>query len=185
MRGCRLDEIRLVELIDITSASDAWSLSTISRPVPAGKIWTVFVAQYFPSVEETKLIRVGKITQSGLLMTFRGPITIQLNDGWAYPFVEGGDPFVLFPREALFVARFNPTVGSTMRLQAQFVESDLPLMKYVEPQRVLSRRRRQAAYGPLSNLDVARSDAGSHEGQFGGGGDSDGGPGGGGDPLVP
>lgn len=145
-----LHEARFVQIRSASSA--AGGLSVGIGPVPEGKIWTILCAGYYPSVSETKVVWYALYTQ-----TINFPVTVP--QSWAatgeqYPALTEGMELKLYPGEYLYVYRASATAGSTMTLNVRFIESDMPLYEYVEPQE----RKRES---------IARS---TILGQIGGGG---------------
>lgn len=156
-----------------TSLSAAGALTVLSTfGVPKGKIWTVLGAAYYPSVAETRTVCFG-VYHNGQVY----PVT--LAEQWPYvgntnlglALVREGLELKLWPEDYLFVARDAATAGSTMALNFRYIETDLPLYTYIEPQL----RKRQA--GALSTIRSAigvigggRGIGGGERGPEGGGG---------------
>ena len=162
------EEIRLIQERVSTSAADALYINI--GTVPEGKIWTVTCFGYRPSVAETQVVSFQKVTRAGTTMALLNPISLNLNPAYA-TFIEQGMSYQLFPNEYIFARRVAATGGSTMSLWMQFIESDLPIYTYEEPQ-IVKRTARA-----LSNIRQRMSGGGSLRG---GGGEAPGGPGGGG-----
>jgi len=169
----RLEEARLVQYRTATSAANAL-LIQVTSGCPEGKIWVVTGFSYQPSVAETQVISFEKTSSKGNFGIYN-PVSMNLNPAYA-TFIEQGMEYMLLPGEALITRRVAATAGSTMTVILQFVEIDLPLYTYDEPQIV---RRQQRA------LSSIRSAMGGSSGRGGGPGSAPTGgrPGGGGGPL--
>ena len=168
MFAYRLDELRFVAEDGRTSAADA--LTWEGLVVPEKKIWTIISGFYFPSAAETRTVEFGKYTRGfTLLYPLRTPQSITLGPSIFLPFLTEGNQLILLPGEKLGVRRDVATAGSTMTIYYQYVESDMPIARYIEPQRELSIKRRRPGFAPFSNLGSARSALGSSEGEGGGG----------------
>lgn len=126
-----LAELRLVQERTITSAANALQIQL--GPPPEGKIWNILGASYYPSVAETRVVSVYKTTRSGAPIGVLNPISLALNPDTSTPFEFGLTTFLL-PGETLIWLRSAATAGSTMVAGIQFVEIDLPLYEYLEPQ---------------------------------------------------
>lgn len=168
MFAYRIDELRLVQEYVINSAIAALSLT--SSAVPAGKIWTYLGAAYNPDAAETRLVEFMKLTRAGTAIPLRVPQSIALSTAIRLPLLTEGNQLILLPGEALYITRDAATAGSIMLLRAQFVESDMPIARYIEPQREISIKRRLRGFARLSNLGMARAAMGSDEGEGGEGG---------------
>lgn len=131
----KLEEARLVQFRSATSGAGATNVSLAASPVPAGKVWVVLGFSYYPSAAETRTIGFRKITPSGAQIALLNPLAMLLNPFMA-TFIEQGMEYLLFPGEYVYVDRDAATAGSTMTIQMQFVEIDLPLYTYEEPQEV-------------------------------------------------
>lgn len=136
----RLEEARLVQQRSNASAINAETLDIGYPGVPAGKVWHVLACQYKPDVAETQVISFEKSTSAGIYMALLNPISLALNPALA-TFIEQGMEYLLLPGEWILVRRGNHTVGSLMTGYIQFVESDLPLYTYEEPQIVKRTQR--------------------------------------------
>jgi len=172
----KLEEARLVQERANTSAADADSLA-IGVNVPLGKCWIILACRYTPSVAETRDISFYRITRTGVSFPILNPIALALNPSSA-TFLEQGMEYLLFQGESLSVRRSAHTAGSTMDMNVEFVEIDMPLYTYDEP---LIVKRQQRV------LSSIRSRLGGGTGVRGGGGPSPGVPpggGGGGAPMV-
>ena len=167
MFAYRFDELRLVQESTVVSAADA--LYVFGAIVPRGKIWTILSAYHAPSAAETRTVEFLKATNSGAHLPLRVPVSIALGALMPYPLLTEGNQLLLMPLERLFTRRDAAVAGSTMTLYFQFVESDMPIARFIEPQRELSIKRRRSGFAPFSNLGSARSALGSHEGEGGGG----------------
>lgn len=125
-------EYRLVQEREIYSAADALFVG-IGGLVPQGKIWTLIGVMYMPSAAETRTISFSKVTVGGSEFAITNPYSAALNPARATP-LEVMPMLDLLPGEYLRVRRDVATAGSTMWLKIQFIEWDLPLYDYIEPQ---------------------------------------------------
>ena len=125
-----LCEIRLVQRVIYTSAANADNLS--SGIVPDGKIWTIIGLGYSPSVAETQTINIQKYERAGGYLSLLNPVSLALNPAVAG--IDYGLTVQLYPGEFIRVLRGTHTAGSTMSFVMQFIETDLPLYDYIEPQ---------------------------------------------------
>lgn len=125
-------EIRLVQERTNVSVANAENVNVGYPGVPAGKMWTVTSFGYRPSVAETQVIAIVKVTRSGGEVGIFNPLSLALNPATATP-IEQGMELTLFPGEYMIVYRGGHTVGSQMYVTMQFVESDIPYYAYTEP----------------------------------------------------
>lgn len=128
-----LCDARLVQERTATSAADALALQINAAVVPAGKIWVVIGVSYRPSVAETQVVGFDKVTAAGNNMALLNPVSMNLNPCFATCISEGMLLYLL-PGEYIVVRRVAATGGSTMVGRMQFVEYDMPLYDYIEPQ---------------------------------------------------
>lgn len=170
-----VQEYRLVQERTFTSAADAVFCALSTIVVPAGKIWTLIGVSYRPSAAETRTICFSKISATGAEFSLLNPITVQLSPtgNTATP-LEQGSFIDLLPGEYIRVVRDTATAGSTMIVKLQFVEWDMPLYDYVEPQ--LEKRIR--SFGTSVRRVIASGGGAGPSGGSGfGGGDRGGRPG--------
>ncbi len=144
MQGWPLNEARLVQYQVATSNAD--DLSIGSGACPEGKVWFVIGCSYMPSAAETRTINFEKgstrfTTSFGLI----NPVSLALNPARC-TFIEQGMQQLLLPGEYIIVRRDDHTAGSTMTLSIEYIEIDLPLYTYDEPQVV---KREQRAIGTI------------------------------------
>jgi len=133
-----LHEARFIQCPLIQSGANATDV--FSGPVPAGKVWTVLCANYYPSAAETKTIQIGILSGTGYFFPTRVPQSIALSATLFYPLLTEGMELKLYPGEKLGVYRDSATAGSTMGLIMRFIESDLPFYSYEEPQNKVVRQ---------------------------------------------
>jgi len=168
-----LCEVRLLQNRNATSAADAQAVSV--GPVPAGKIWVVLEVGYIPSVAETQTIGFHK-QNAGNSFGLLNPLSMALNPAYA-TCIEQGMELMMWPGERMIVVRGDHTAGSTMYLAINFVEIDLPLYTYDEPQVV---KRQNRAFSTLRQMISTRRAGGggivAPEGGPEGGGSGHGGP---------
>lgn len=132
-------ELRLVQLRTNTSAANALYLDCGYPGCPRGKIWTLIGTALQPSVAETQVFSFGK-TNGTNSFPILNPVSLNLNPAYA-TCIEQGMEVYLLPGEYLYARRVAATAGSTITLTMQFVESDMPLYMYEEPQIVLRQKR--------------------------------------------
>jgi len=130
MGSWNLCEARLRQKRTITSAANSDQVSI--GPVPAGKIWVVLAVGYLPSVAETQTISF-HIYDASHSFGILNPLSMALNPARA-TCIEQGMELMMWPGECICVVRGDHTAGSTMWLVINFVEIDLPLYTYEEPQ---------------------------------------------------
>lgn len=155
-----LQEFRFVQESYNESAVDGLQLNLGYPGPPANKIWVVLGMDYHPDAAETRIINIVKTTKTTARMGLLNPISLALNPAVA-TFIEQGMNYVLLPGEYVTIIRDDHTAGSKMLGTLQYVEYDLPLYTYDEPQIV---RRQERA------LSSVRSRIGSGGGSRGGGG---------------
>lgn len=134
-----LCEARLVQERGTSSAINAEVLG-MGVVVPQGKCWVILGVSYMPDVAETQTISFQKVTGTGNIFSVLNPVSLALNPARA-TFIEQGMEYILFPGEYISVRRASHTAGSVMSLATQYVEIDLPLYSYDEPQLQLRQRR--------------------------------------------
>lgn len=133
MVAWNLAEAKFVqERLAISAANDE-SL-TAGYSVPQGKCWVIIGFAYRPSVGETQVISMAKVTAGGNAYSVLNPVSLALSSTIVATFIEQGMEYLLLPGETLRVVRGSHTVGSTMSFLAQIIEIDLPLYTYDEPQ---------------------------------------------------
>lgn len=126
-------ELRLVQERSNLSAADALLMPINPTAVPDGKIWTVLAVGYRPSVAETQTVYFYKSTRAGNNVALLNPSSMNLNPAYA-TCIEQGMAIILLPGETLRVGRLVATAGSTMSGWMEFIETDMPLYDYTEPQ---------------------------------------------------
>lgn len=133
-------ELRLVQQRSSgPTAANALYIDCGYPGVPQGKIWTVIGVYYIPSVAETQVVSFGKY--NGVqYFPLLNPLSMNLNPTGA-TCIEQGMIFYLLPGEFLYARRVAATAGSTLSMSMQFIESDMPLYHYEEPQIVLRQKR--------------------------------------------
>lgn len=130
----KLEEARLVQSRLVQSAANADSLTFSAYPVPEGKVWVVLGFGYYPSVAETQEVGFHKIDKATYQYAVLNPASRALSASIPATMIEQGMEYLLLPGEYLAVSRGNHTAGSVMTAVLQFVEIDLPLYTYDEPQ---------------------------------------------------
>lgn len=158
-------DLRLVQERSNTSAADALFLQLPA--CPEHKIWSVIGIGYFPSVAETQVVSLHKVSRSGAYFGINNPTSFNLNPG-IYG-VDQAAPFQLFPGESIIVRRVAATGGSTMSLKMQFIETDLPLYDYVEPQEALRQKKFASSIRKVMSRTGGAGGGSGAGGGFGGG----------------
>ena len=125
------------------SASSAGGLHTQIGPVPAGKVWTIFQAYLSTSISETQNFWFSVVSraQQNYPVTLPQEFTTVPLVSQVLPMLREGMELKLFPEEYLSAFRAAATEGSTIKIYAKFSETDLPLYRYIEPQRQIPTRR--------------------------------------------
>lgn len=156
-------ELRLVQERNATSAADALTL-LLGYPGPLeGKLWTILGLGYQPSVNESRIITMEKVTRTNNVVALMNPITLDLNPRYA-TCMDSIPEITLLPFEHIRIRRSVAAAGSTMVGYIQLIESDLPLYSYTEPQEAL--RQKQA--GSMLRKMVSRGGGGPGGGGVGG-----------------
>jgi len=138
-------------------------------PVPRKKMWVFQAASYFPSAAETRTVQWCIINPAGtIVFAVSIPLTIALSSSIFLPLVTEGNEITLLPGQYLQVRRDVATAGSTMTINALFVELDMPLYHYTEPQ--ARERIRKQATSALKQISgpSGGSSLGATRGGFGG-----------------
>lgn len=144
-----LHEGRFIQRALNTSAADA--LQVWVPAVPAGKIWTLLSGFVTCSVAETQIYWAG-IQSMGTQWPILRPASFALAPAvyQNLPLVTEGMEIKIFAGEVLAGYRAAATGGSTMSIYVRYIENDLPLYEYIEPQEVRRlRRSAQAAIGSM------------------------------------
>jgi len=137
-------DAKFINFIRSVSAADALFIQT--GYVPVGKVWTFLGACAVPSVNETRTFWFAvEAPSSG----FAIPVTLPQSFAAVtasqlfLPMLREGMELRCYPGERLYVFRDAATAGSTIELRAKYIESDMPLYEYTEPQE--RRRLRRSA----------------------------------------
>lgn len=177
--GCRaclmpeaydLHEARFLQ--ERQSFSDVNALSAQVGPVPAGKVWTILSANYYPDTAETKIVYFYILSKAALGYAITVPQSIALSAANSFPCLTEGMELRLYPGEYLCVHRDSAAAGSIMVLLVRYIESDLPYYSYEEPQNKIVRQamRRGSQYRSSGGgISEGGSQAGSDKGEGGGG----------------
>jgi len=141
MDAYELHEARLIQEATKTSAANA--LYLLGTVVPAGKVWTILAAAYSPAVVETKVVQWSVVGKSGWQYAIQIPQSFAAIAALTrtFPLITEGLELKLYPGECLRIDRDSATAGSQMTIYYRFIETDLPLYEYIEPQE----RKRQDA----------------------------------------
>lgn len=128
------------------NASAANGLNVQVGPVPAGKIWTILRAyatnDVAPAGGETQYYWFS-IFDGTYVFPVTRPVSQQVENAVAqyFPLLTEGLEIRLFPGDYLRAYRDAATAGSTISVFASFIESDMPLYRYDEPQIVKRQAR--------------------------------------------
>jgi hypothetical protein len=142
-------EVQFVQLATFSSVADA--LSAAFGPVPQKKLWTFQVMGYFPGVAETRIVWWNVVHPNGTTeIPVSVPQSIALSNTRGFPLLLAGDEFALLPGQWLQVRRDAATAGSQMFMLGQYIETDVPLFSYTEPQE--ARRLKRRATGLIRSL---------------------------------
>jgi len=124
-------------------SSSAGGLYAQIGPVPAGKVWTIFQAYLNTSDGETQNFWFSVVSRADRAYPVTLPQEFTTDPGVAkfFPMLREGMELKLFPGEYLRARRAAATEGTTITISAKFSETDLPLYRYIEPQRQIPTRR--------------------------------------------
>lgn len=135
--GYELSDCRFVQYRAVVSAADAHYAGL--DPVPTGKIWNVLSASISSSANDTQTywfaIRGKDTIYYPVTKPASSTITPSLSE--FVPMLSEGMEIKLYPGEALYAYRLDHAVGSSIILYCRYIETDLPLYDYVEPQEKL------------------------------------------------
>lgn len=133
MDAYSLAEVRLVQRSATTGGVAA--LYVAGPATPANTIRTILAAGYQPSATETRIVQF-QIGGAGYNIPITAPLSwvYTAGTGSYFPMLTEGTEIKLFPGEYIVVNREAATAGSTMQLLVRFVDADLPLYHYEEPQ---------------------------------------------------
>jgi hypothetical protein len=133
-------------------------------------------AGYHPSVAETQVVGWMKLDNNNYRYQLVNPASMALSPTiQAFTFIEQGMECMLFPGDYIYARRNAATGGSTMTLYLEYVEIDLPLYVYEEPQVV--KRTHQALSSIRQSLSAPSAPRGGSEPAPSGGGTEGGGRG--------
>lgn len=168
-------ELHEARFVQSTYSSGGLAATTVgTAQVPAGKVWTIRFASYYPDIAETKIIWFYVVARSTILYAITRPVSIALSSTAQFPMLENGMELKLYPGESLGVRRDSATAGSTMLIYFCYIESDLPYYAYEEPQNKTVQKYRQhgSAYRSSGALSTGSPGSGSQGPSGGGGGHS-------------
>lgn len=147
-------EVQFIQLASYSSPADA--LSAAVGPVPPRKLWTFQVMGYFPSAAETRIVWWNVVHPNGTTeIPVSVPQSIALSSTRGFPLLLAGDEFALLPGQYIQLRRDAATAGSQMFLLGQYIETDIPLYHYTEPQQ--ARRLRRRATGLIESAPIVPS----------------------------
>jgi len=134
-----LQDARFVQYYDTESAADA--LYWVLGPVPTGKLWSLRAVAYNPNVTETRTVKFSIIPRgSGEYVMISRPLNISLGSSDRLPVFAEGMELVLYQGEQLRITRDAATAGSTMRIRAIYIETDIPFYTEVDQHKELRRK---------------------------------------------
>lgn len=146
-----LHEAALIQARTNTSAANALVIS--APAVPSGKVWTILEAFGTSSVAggETQYVWFAITATGGLSYPVTRPVQqlVNITTSMYFPLITEGLELKLFPGDQLSFYRAAATVGSTLLIYLRYIETDLPLYVYVEPQE----RKRQY----MARTSIARA----------------------------
>lgn len=122
-------------VIDAYAQSAVNGLTVLAAVVPAGKVWTVIAASMYPDAPETRTVHFSRVTRSGQTMAITIPVEIALSATIQYPLLTQGNELKLYQGERLRADRSVAAAGSTFFILFQYIETDMPLYRYEEPQK--------------------------------------------------
>lgn len=164
----RLDEGRWLYDKSIASAVAGTSAFDSSFVVPAGRLWAVIFASVNVDMAETRDFTLcvynalrGSLTH-GIAMR-----AAALAGGAPIPLLTEGSELLMWPGDRPSVIRSAATAGSTMTLYLRIIETDLPPLTYIDPQKLIAQNRRRGKFSTA--LSLARGEAPAPDGPGTGG----------------
>lgn len=131
-----LHEGRFIQVAYANSGANGLSIGLPA--VPAGKIWTVLQGLILNDVAggETQYIWFGVGNDGVLYYPVTRPVQQLINPTtfMYFPLLTEGMELKLWPGDVLVARRAAATVGSTFSIYIRYIESDMPLYEYIEPQ---------------------------------------------------
>lgn len=129
-----LCDARLIQVRAVWSAANA--LLCEGETVPNNAIWSILAAWGTCDAAETQDYWFSVKAAAGQYFPVTWPAEFVVNGAInrTVPFVREGMEIKLYPGEALCVHRDAATAGSAIGIYTRFIESDLPLYEYIEPQ---------------------------------------------------
>ncbi len=156
-------EVLFLQTASADSAADALNLTF--GPVPEKKCWTFHSLGYFPGVAETRTVWFTVVHPNGSIeVPLIQPVSIALTLTRGLPLLLAGDEFSLLPGQRIKVYRDAATAGSIMYIRGFFIETDVPIYQYIEPQE--QRRIKRRATGLIMGRPTG---GGGHGGGSAGG----------------
>jgi len=145
----RLEEARLRIQVTTTSAANALNVTCPSNVCPDGKVRIITKYGYYPDATETQTVSF-QVFDNGTSYNYGlyNPVSLALNPAFATP-IEQGMEYILFPGQTIIVRRGAATAGTAMIACCEYIEIDLPLYTYDEPQVV---KRQQQALSTLRQV---------------------------------
>lgn len=140
-------------------------------PVPQGKVWNILQAYAYSSIAETQNYWFS-IYRHGRPFPVTAPASAVVDPATDkfYPCLREGLELRLYPGDTLRAYRDDHAVGSTLYIVLSYIETDLPLYTYDEP---------QVVYRQTKAISSFRSQLGGGAGRGSGPGVSPARPGGG------
>lgn len=168
MDAYRLDEGRMMYDKTIASAVAATSCWDANFVVPAGRIWTIVFASANVDMAETRVFTLAVYNLS------RGGVTHGVSvrsaaaaASFPFPLLAEGSELKLWPGDRIQLSRDAATAGSIMSLYLRVIESDLPPLTYIDPQKIIAANRRRGKFSTA--LSIARGEAPAPDGPATGG----------------
>lgn len=139
MDAYELGHVRDVQEGSITSAADA--VQVLAAAVPLNRIRTILDLTYFPSANETRVVAPYIYSRANVQHVVDYPASRAYTGVVMIGLIPMGIELKLYPGERIGVWRDVATAGSTMTINYRFIDSDLPIYSYTEPQLVNRMKR--------------------------------------------
>lgn len=152
----RLDEGRFLYDKSIASTVAGITAFDAAFVVPAGRLWTLIFASVNVDAVETRdfTLAVYNLSRGGLT---HGVAMRNAAAGNApIPLLTEGTQLLLWPGDRPQVMRSAATAGSIMTGYFRVIESDLPPLTYIDPQKLIAENRRRGKYSTA--LSIARGE---------------------------
>lgn len=138
---------------EYTSAANG--LTALVGPVPVGKVWTILSARCSSDIAETQAYWFCIRARTGTYYPVTLPADFECDPATlkTYPLLREGMEIKLFPGESIVGARDAAAVGSTITTCIRYIETDMPLYRYEEPQKEKMRQSfKRSIAGAVSGI---------------------------------